>query len=417
MAKQFSWEQEYKRTWEDRTDRAASEFTMEAGASYSNTRKGIVRHLHVVIDVSEAIDKPDFLPTFRTNVARILEGFIPSFYTENPLSTLSFLSARDVCVRYASSMEMDIHTFLGQTGSRWFSLVNALEGSVEIMRASERAAGLTRQLLAFSRKQLLEPRVVSLNTVLHDLGRMLERLIGEDIDLFWKPALGLWLIHMDPAQLDQILANLAVNARDAIASVGKITIETGNVEFDETYCETHAGFVPGQYVLLAVSDNGCGMDKETMAQLFDPFFTTKPSGQGTGLGLAMVYGIVKQNRGFINVYSEPGKGTTFKIYLPRHGTDKADASAPPVPAVAPTGTETVLLVEDEEALLQLVATQLEGLGYRVLADTRDAGETALRMPVKRHSACRRMGSSGANCGRRSPAVNVVRPRYAAGAPR
>lgn len=136
MAKQFSWEQEYKRTWEDKADRKAHGFTMEAGTCYSNNRKGIVRHLHVVVDVSEAIDKPDFLPTFRTNVARVLEGFIPSFYTENPLSVLSFLSVRDVCVRYASSMDMDIHAFLGQTGLRWFSLVNGLEGSVEIMRPS-----------------------------------------------------------------------------------------------------------------------------------------------------------------------------------------------------------------------------------------------------------------------------------------
>lgn len=238
---------------------------------------------------------------------------------------------------------------------------------MEIQKAAQRSADLTRQLLAFARKQTISPRVLDLNDTIPGMLKMLRRLIGEDIDLRWKPARELWPVHMDPAQLDQILANLAVNARDAIEGVGRITIETSNVALDGTYCETHAGFVPGRYVLLAVSDDGCGMDKETMAQLFDPFFTTKPAGQGTGLGLAMVYGIVKQNQGFINVYSEPGKGTTFKIYLPRDGADKADAGALRAQTLAPTGTETVLLVEDEEALLRLIATQLESLGYTVLA--------------------------------------------------
>jgi len=173
---------------------------------------------------------------------------------------------------------------------------------------------------------------------------------------------------MDPAQIDQILANLTVNARDAIAGVGKVTIETGQVTFDAAYCENHAGFIPGQYVLLAVSDNGCGMDKLVLEQLFDPFFTTKPLGRGTGLGLATVYGIVKQNQGFINVYSEPGQGTTFKIYLPRYASsDPVSARLMPPPAAAPTGAETVLLVEDEEALLKLGQLLLERLGYAVLA--------------------------------------------------
>jgi signal transduction histidine kinase/ActR/RegA family two-component response regulator len=238
---------------------------------------------------------------------------------------------------------------------------------LEIQKAAQRSAELTHQLLAFARKQTIAPKVLDLNATVGGLLKMLRRLIGEDIELLWKPTGKLWPVNMDPAQINQILANLVVNARDAIAGVGTITIETGQVAFDETYCEAHSGFVAGQYVLLAVSDDGCGMDKETLAQLFDPFFTTKPPGQGTGLGLATVYGIVKQNHGFINVYSEPGRGTTFKIYLSRHRGDRADTDDTREPGVVPTGTETVLLVEDEEALLKLGARQLERLGYIVLA--------------------------------------------------
>ena len=194
----------------------------------------------------------------------------------------------------------------------------------EILKAAERSADITRQLLAFARKQTIAPKVLDLNETVEGMLKMLRRLIGEDIDLAWLPGAGLWPVKMDPAQIDQILANLCVNARDAIADVGKVTIETGNAVFDEAYCADHAGFVPGEYVLLAVSDDGCGMDKETLDQIFEPFFTTKEVGKGTGLGLATVYGIVKQNNGFINVYSEPGKGTTFKIYLPRHAGQAVD---------------------------------------------------------------------------------------------
>jgi PAS domain S-box-containing protein len=238
---------------------------------------------------------------------------------------------------------------------------------LEIQQAAQRSADLTRQLLAFARKQTIAPQVLDLNATIGGMLKMLGRLIGEDIDLLWKPAGQMWSVNMDPAQIDQILANLVVNARDAISGVGKIIIETGQATFDKAYCETHAGFIPGSYVLLAVSDNGCGMDKTVLAQIFDPFFTTKPQGQGTGLGLATVYGIVKQNHGFINVYSEPGKGTTCKIYLPRHASDPVSARLMPAPAMPPTGTETVLLVEDEAGLLELAARLLERLGYTVLA--------------------------------------------------
>ncbi len=236
----------------------------------------------------------------------------------------------------------------------------------EVKSAAKRSADLTRQLLAFARKQTIVPKVLDLNDTVANTLKMLGRLIGEDIDLVWIPGKNLWPVKVDPAQVDQVLANLAVNARDAIAGHGKITIETGNAEFDQSYCSVHEGSAPGRYVMLAVSDDGCGMDKKTQEQLFEPFFTTKEVGKGTGLGLATVYGIVRQNDGFINVYSEPGQGTTFKIYLPCQ-EPVATAAGPPPAAMVPTGTETVLLVEDEEALLRFARILLEKLGYTVLA--------------------------------------------------
>ena len=174
------------------------------------------------------------------------------------------------------------------------------------------------------------------------------------------------MVNIDPSQLDQILANLFVNARDAIADTGKVTIETDNVAFDEAYCRVHAGFAPGEYVMLAVSDNGCGMDVETMAHLFEPFFTTKEMGKGTGLGLATIYGIVKQNNGFINVYSEPGQGTTFKIYLPRNGGNVAPMPKEDAAGSVTHGNEVILLVEDEPMILDMTTTMLELHGYKVL---------------------------------------------------
>ncbi len=188
----------------------------------------------------------------------------------------------------------------------------------KIQQAAQRSADLTRQLLAFARKQAIAPKVIDLNETVEGMLSMLRRLIGEDTDLIWQPGRNLHPVKMDPTQIDQILANLCVNARDAIKDVGKITIETSNTVFDAEYCARNAGFLPGEYVLLAVSDNGCGMDRETINHLFEPFFTTKVQGKGTGLGLASVYGAVKQNNGYINVHSEPGQGTTFNIYLPQY---------------------------------------------------------------------------------------------------
>ena len=238
-----------------------------------------------------------------------------------------------------------------------------------ICEAAQRSANLTRQLLAFARRQVIAPRVLDLNETIESLLKMLRRLIGEDIDLAWLPCGRLWPVMMDPGQVDQILANLCVNARDAIGGVGKMTIETGHAVLDRAYCDAHAEAIPGEYVLLAVSDDGHGMDQETMGRLFEPFFTTKPVGQGTGLGLATVYGIVKQNNGHINVYSEPGKGTTFRIYLPRHvDVSQAEEEARPEAATAPRrGHETILLVEDEPTVLGVGTRILEGAGYTVLA--------------------------------------------------
>ena len=239
-------------------------------------------------------------------------------------------------------------------------------GLAEIRKAADRSADLTRQLLAFARKQTVAPRVLDLNETVEGMLRMLRRLIGEQINLSWLPGNGLWPVNVDPSQIDQILANLCVNARDAISDVGKVTIETENVTIDDAYCADHAECFPGDYVRLAVSDNGCGMDKEILASIFEPFFTTKGVGQGTGLGLSTVYGAVRQNNGFVNAYSEPGQGTTFKIYLPRHVGKAAQLEKEGIADPAKGGNETILLVEDEPAILDMIQIMLEMQGYTVL---------------------------------------------------
>jgi signal transduction histidine kinase/DNA-binding response OmpR family regulator len=237
---------------------------------------------------------------------------------------------------------------------------------IEIRTAAERSADLTRQLLAFARKQTIAPKVIDLNATVSGMLKMLKRLIGEDMHITWQQAPDLWLINIDPSQIDQMLANLCVNARDAITDVGRITIETGNIIIDANYRATHAYVEPGEYVRLVVSDDGVGMDKETLTHIFEPFFTTKGVGRGTGLGLATVYGIVKQNNGFINVCSEPGHGTTFSIYLQRHTGKNGEAPKEGTTASAPGGNETLLLVEDEPSILKMAGLILEGYGYTVL---------------------------------------------------
>ncbi|MBL6996456.1 PAS domain S-box protein [Desulfobacula sp.] len=237
----------------------------------------------------------------------------------------------------------------------------------QVLKAGRRAQDITRQLLAFARKQTISPRVLNLNNNVESILKMLRRLIGEDIDLIWLPETGLWSVKMDPSQIDQILANLCVNARDAIVGVGKITIETDTIVFDSAYCADHSGFIPGEFVQLSVSDNGCGMDKEILNNIFEPFFTTKDSDKGTGLGLSMVYGIVKQNNGFINVYSEPGKGTTIKIYLPRDEGKVVEIQEESTAKIPQGQGETILLVEDDLPILELTEKILNSLDYTVLA--------------------------------------------------
>ncbi len=246
----------------------------------------------------------------------------------------------------------------------------------EVQRAADRAASLTRQLLAFSRRQVLAPKVLDLNELVRDTEKLLRRLLGEDVELFTALDQKLGSVRADPGQIEQVLMNLAVNARDAMPTGGKLTIETGNVDLDRTYTREHAVVKPGRYVLLAVSDNGTGMDTETASHVFEPFFTTKEQGKGTGLGLSTVYGIVKQSGGYVWVYSEPGIGTTFKIYLPR-----IDAAAERLPAqqLRPEvyrGTETILLVEDEEGVRSLIRQVLSRHGYTVL-ESAHGGEALL----------------------------------------
>jgi len=236
-----------------------------------------------------------------------------------------------------------------------------------VHQAGERSADLTRQLLAFARKQTIAPKVIDINDTVDGMLNMLRRLIGEDLDLLWQPGRNLQPVKIDPSQIDQLLANLCVNARDAIDGVGKITIATDAKSFDEEYCTDHLGALPGEYILLEVSDDGCGMDQKTLSQICEPFFTTKEQGQGTGLGLASIYGMVKQNNGFINVYSEPNQGTNFKIYLPVHAIKPDGVMEKALVLPTERGNETILLVEDESAILEMTTTMLEGLGYTVVA--------------------------------------------------
>ncbi len=252
----------------------------------------------------------------------------------------------------------------------------------EISQAARQSADLTRQLLAFARKQTIVPQVLDLNQMIPDMLRMLKPLISEEIDLQWLPGDHVGPVRMDPAQVDQILANLVVNARDAIEQNGTITVETASADIDAEYVRQNAYARAGKHAVLIVTDDGAGMDAQTLEQVFEPFFTTKPQNQGTGLGLATVYGIVKQNGGFVNVYSEPDKGTTFRIYLPQSDGEEPAAPTETRTAMLQTGSETILLVEDDPAILRLGQETLEKLGYTVLAAERPS--TALEMIDEGH---------------------------------
>ncbi len=237
----------------------------------------------------------------------------------------------------------------------------------QILKAAERSADITRKLLGFARKQTISPKILDLNDTVTGMLKMLRHLIGEDLEIAWMPGGDLRPVKMDPSQLDQILANLCVNSKDAMDKAGRITIGTENVVLDEAYCSNHAGFVPGEFVMLSVSDDGCGMDRDTLEHIFEPFFTTKEVGKGTGLGLSTVYGIVKQNNGFINVYSEPGKGTTTKIYLQSQSLGNQERKNATAPAIKRGKNEVILLVEDDIGILHITHSMLERLGYRVVA--------------------------------------------------
>jgi two-component system, cell cycle sensor histidine kinase and response regulator CckA len=236
----------------------------------------------------------------------------------------------------------------------------------EIRRAAQRATSLTHQLLAFGRRQVLQPQVLGLNEIVENMKRMLRRLIGEDIQFLTILAPELWPVKVDPGQIEQVIMNLVVNARDAMAGGGRLMIETANVNLDTEYARRHIAVKPGAFVMLAVTDTGCGMDADTQSHLFEPFFTTKEKGKGTGLGLSTVYGIIKQSGGNIWAYSEIGKGSTFKVYLPRVEAEvRSYKPKEPVSMVA-GGTETILLVEDEEAVRTMISRVLHGNGYRIL---------------------------------------------------
>jgi two-component system cell cycle sensor histidine kinase/response regulator CckA len=285
--------------------------------------------------------------------------------------------------RLAGGVAHDFNNLLGVISGFTDLLARDLEASHparrrvdQIRKATDRAASLTRQLLAFSRRQVLQPRVLDLNTLVTDVQEMLRRVIGEHIGIVTVLSPDVGRVKADPGQLEQVIVNLAVNSRDAMPGGGRLILETGNAEFDDAFVRTHAGAHAGPYVALAVSDTGHGMDAEVLSHVFEPFFTTKEAGKGTGLGLATVYGIVKQSGGYITVYSEVKKGTTVKIYLPRveEQVHHLEAGEPGPP---PTGTETILLLEDEGSLREIIKEVFQEAGYQVI--TADDSREALRL--------------------------------------
>ena len=256
------------------------------------------------------------------------------------------------------------------------------KNAIEIGKAADKAAALTRQLLAFSRMQVIQPKLLDLNGVVNEMAKMLRRLIGDDIELNIVSSAPLGVVKVDQSQIEQVLMNLVLNARDAMPDGGRLTVETANVSLDADYARRHATVQPGKYVMMAVSDTGAGMDAETQVHIFEPFFTTKELGKGTGLGLATVYGVVKQNGGWIWVYSESGRGTTFKIFLPRIEEVVGSTEPSKIVSQSPRGSETILLVEDQDGIRELASEFLKGSGYTIL-EARDGSE-ALQVAGQHH---------------------------------
>jgi two-component system, cell cycle sensor histidine kinase and response regulator CckA len=289
--------------------------------------------------------------------------------------------------RLAGGVAHDFNNLLMVIKGHTELLLRALDPAEQITRkveqidkAADRATALTRQLLAFSRMQVLQPQIINLNTIVEEMGKLLPRLIGEDIELMIRTDEDLGTVRADASQMEQVIMNLVVNARDAMPNGGKLVIETANAELDHFYIASHPLMKEGHYIQLVVTDSGTGMDAETQAHIFEPFFTTKEKGKGTGLGLATVYGIVKQSGGFIWVYSEVGKGTSFKIYLPRLDQKEQHIGVPQNPAELPMGSETILLTEDEQDVREIAREFLESGGYRVI-EAKDGAE-AIQLAAK-----------------------------------
>ncbi len=358
----------------DIQDLPNKEFLREISRTLEGERGYYEGHYISYTGKKEAHIKADWIPIFDNGKVTGGVGIVADITDQRKLETqLRQAQKMESIGRLAGGVAHDFNNMLGVIlGHTEMALVqmdpaHPLHNHLtEIRIAAERSADLTRQLLAFARKQTIAPRLLNLNNTVDGMLKMLRRLIGENVDLTFLPGTDLWPVKMDPVQIDQILANLCVNARDSINGVGKITIETENVSTDQAYCAGHPGFVPGEYVLMTLSDTGCGMDSETMDNLFEPFFTTKEVGKGTGLGLATLYGIVKQNCGFIDVYSEPECGTVFKIYLPRHTSRVTAIQSEEHSEPVRGGQETILLVEDEISILQLIMMMLEHQGYTVM---------------------------------------------------
>ena len=333
------------------------------------TRKGEIRDVHVTAQITEISGRPVYHCIWRD----ITERKRAEAERESLGAQLRQAQKMEAVGQLAGGVAHDFNNALtvilgfAELTLRQLVPLDPLRRNMDqIVNAVDKSATLTRQLLTFARQQVVTPRVLNLNAAIRSLASMLPRLIGEDIALRIVPSESLWNVNIDPSQVDQILINLVTNARDAIANTGTIAVETANVVLGEEQCRLHAGVAPGDYLLLTVSDTGVGMDKATMERIFDPFFTTKVEGKGTGLGLATVYGIAKQSGGFVDVYSEPDHGATFKVYLPRFVGDAEQPVQKKEPGSL-RGTETLLVVEDEPPLLDIIRTGLSDLGYDVLA--------------------------------------------------